>query len=262
MTTSTYSFGGISKIVAGSLLISVSISYIADKIKAYRLKNKKKADNVIVLIQKNDERINETTQLNFLKQVKKLDDNKDVNIIIQTNGGVLCNSEAICQYIFNLKNDKRKIRCYVPNFAFSGGCLIALCCDEIVITKNSFLSPCDAQFAMDFSGRRYALESVVKTVNYKQLKNEKIDENWLASYYECQLVMIRQKEFLDKIVVECKYDEETKTKIYDELFSGKHNHDRLFSAVEMQKMSKRVIISDKMPDFVTSFMPDNDNDKD
>jgi ClpP class serine protease len=251
MSTNNNSSLGFGRIclIGGGLLISTYI--LGNALSRKLTKSKKKKDNIVSIINVSRS-LNDKTQMNFLTQSKNLTPDKDVNIIIHTFGGYLFCGEAISQYIFNLRNSGKykKIRCYVPYYACSAGCMISLCCDEIVATKNSLFGPCDAQCAVGIR-ERHSADTIIRTVTYKQENKEKIDESWLASGFDCKQVLERQKEFVNKIQKECKYTDDQKETIYTEMFSGKYNHDKFFTGEELQKICGRVTIVDTMPEFVT-----------
>lgn len=193
------------------------------------------------------------TQLKFLEQYEKLDKDRDINLIIETVGGAMSSSEAICNYILNHKG-KGKIRCFIPRYAHSGGCMIALTCDEIIMTPNSIISPCDAQHCMGLFARPHSNSAIMYTAKYKKERSEKIDETWLASEHDALLCSERQQKFMDKLVDRGKYDKETGKVIFEEFFSGKYNHDHLFSAEDAQRLGLNVQITDRVPEWVRKFL--------
>lgn len=193
------------------------------------------------------------TQLKFLEQYEKLDKDKDINLIIETVGGTIASAEAICNYILNHKG-KGKIRCYIPHYAHSGGCMIALTCDEIIMTANSVISPCDAQHTMSILSKPHSSSAILYTAKYKKDKDEKINEEWLASEHDAMLCSTRQRKFMDKLINKGKYTKEVGEKIYDEFFSGKYNHDQIFTAEEALELGLKVSIIDSNPNWVKRLM--------
>ncbi len=65
-----------------------------------------------------------------------------IDIILHTPGGLVLASEQIA---YALKNHPDKVTVFVPHYAMSGGTLIALAADEIVMDANAVLAPVDPQ---------------------------------------------------------------------------------------------------------------------
>ena len=67
-------------------------------------------------------------------------EDEDVNLIIQTYGGYAVWCQKICETIRNRREKGGKVRVYVQDYAFSSGSIIAMCADELYMTKNASLS--------------------------------------------------------------------------------------------------------------------------
>lgn len=193
----------------------------------------------------NDDMININTHMDFIKKYEKMDKDKDIVIVMHTLGGALTCAEAISNCILNHKG-KGKIICIVPYYAYSAGCFIALCCDKIIMSKNSILGPCDAQKPVG-ALQTYSISSILKTINYKISKNDKIKEDWLASSFDAELCKTRQSDFLNKIMIHGKMDGVVKDRVYEEFFSGKYNHDKIFSAQDAKEIGVNIEIIEEIP---------------
>ncbi|MDD5615902.1 MAG: ATP-dependent Clp protease proteolytic subunit [Candidatus Methanoperedens sp.] len=66
----------------------------------------------------------------------------DVDLILHTPGGLVLASEMIAMAV---KNHPAKVTVIIPFYAMSGGTLIALAADEIIMEKDSVLGPVDPQ---------------------------------------------------------------------------------------------------------------------
>ena len=214
-------------------------------------KNKLPKNNIIPIIHStnpsigDDDMITIGTHMDFVKAYEKVDKTKDIDIIMHTVGGELSSAEAICNCITNHQSKyTSKINVYIPYYSYSGGCMIALACDKIIILRNAILGPCDAQI---YVTSRHSIAAIINTVDYKKSKEEKIDENWLASSYDAQLCKERQLEYVNKLIKFGKFNDNVGKTIYDEFFSGKHNHDKIFSAQEVKDLGLNVEIVDELP---------------
>lgn len=70
---------------------------------------------------------------------------KDIDLIIQTPGGMV---DAIEKFVTVLRQLKMRYRVIVPSLAKSGGTVIAMSAEKILLGVNSELGPIDPQFVM------------------------------------------------------------------------------------------------------------------
>jgi len=78
----------------------------------------------------------------ILRAIRLTPDEKPIDLIIHTPGGLVL---AASQIAHALKAHKGKITVFIPHYAMSGGTLIALAADEIVMDPNAVLGPVDPQ---------------------------------------------------------------------------------------------------------------------
>jgi ClpP class serine protease len=67
-----------------------------------------------------------------------------IDLILHTPGGLVLATEQIARA---LTRHKAKVTVYVPHYAMSGGTLLALAADEIVMDPNAVLGPVDPQLS-------------------------------------------------------------------------------------------------------------------
>jgi ClpP class serine protease len=77
-----------------------------------------------------------------LRAIQMTDDDVPLDIVLHTPGGLVLAALQIAQAIHEHKG---KVTVFVPHYAMSGGTLIALAADEIVMCKHSVLGPIDPQ---------------------------------------------------------------------------------------------------------------------
>jgi ClpP class serine protease len=80
-------------------------------------------------------------------------------LILHTPGGLVLAAEQIAKA---LVEHKGKVTVFVPHYAMSGGTLIALAADEIVMDSNAVLGPVDPQIG------DMPAASIVKILDYKR----------------------------------------------------------------------------------------------
>ena len=77
----------------------------------------------------------------FMQAVHQLDRNLGVDLILHTPGGSIASTEAIVNYLHNIFGDN--MRAIIPQAAMSAGTMVACCCREIIMGKQSSLGPID-----------------------------------------------------------------------------------------------------------------------
>ncbi len=77
-----------------------------------------------------------------LRAIRMTPADMPLDIVLHTPGGLVLASEQIA---CALKRHKGKVTVFIPHYAMSGGTLIAMAADEIVMDPNAVLGPVDPQ---------------------------------------------------------------------------------------------------------------------
>src|SRR2546423_3262477 len=77
-----------------------------------------------------------------LRAIHMTDDDVPLDLVLHTPGGVVL---AALQIARAVREHKGKVTVFVPHYAMSGGTLIALAADEIVMCSHAVLGPIDPQ---------------------------------------------------------------------------------------------------------------------
>ena len=77
-----------------------------------------------------------------LRAIQMTADDVPLDIVLHTPGGLVL---AALQIARAVRDHKAKVTVFVPHYAMSGGTLIALAADEIVMCRHSVLGPIDPQ---------------------------------------------------------------------------------------------------------------------
>src|SRR5437879_13316434 len=77
-----------------------------------------------------------------LRAIRFTPPEQPIDVILHTPGGLVLAAEQIAKA---LVEHKGKVTVFVPHYAMSGGTLIALAADEIVMDPNAVLGPVDPQ---------------------------------------------------------------------------------------------------------------------
>lgn len=79
---------------------------------------------------------------NLLTAIRLTPANVPIDILLHTPGGLVLAAEQIAEA---LKKHPAKVSVLIPHYAMSGGMLIALAADEIIMDPNAVLGPVDPQ---------------------------------------------------------------------------------------------------------------------
>ena len=96
-----------------------------------------------------------------LRAIHLTDTDVPIDLVLHTPGGLVLASLQIARA---LANHKAKVTVFVPHYAMSGGTLIALAADEIVMSPHATLGPVDPQIG------QYAAASILKVIDQKPIK--------------------------------------------------------------------------------------------
>jgi len=77
-----------------------------------------------------------------LRAIRLTPEEQPIDLILHTPGGLVLAAEQIAKA---LVEHKGRVTVFVPHYAMSGGTLIALAADEIVMDRNAVLGPVDPQ---------------------------------------------------------------------------------------------------------------------
>lgn len=151
-----------------------------------------------------------------------------IDLIIHTPGGVAL---AATQIAFAIDAHPGKKTVMVPHYAMSGGTLVALAADEVMMDPQAVLGPVDPQIG-DQQGV-YAASSIIKVVGTK--KTDELDDRTLYLAEESRKAISQMKDIVRKLVSDIRTPEETE-RIVEELVSGKYTHDFPITAEEACKL--------------------------
>jgi ClpP class serine protease len=103
----------------------------------------------------------------ILQAIRLTPDSQPIDLIMHTPGGLVLASNQIAQALLRREG---KVTVFVPHYAMSGGTLIALAADEIVMDANAVLGPVDPQIG------EYPAASIMRAV---QVENPNRDDRTL-----------------------------------------------------------------------------------
>jgi ClpP class serine protease len=175
-----------------------------------------------------------------LRAIQMTDEEIPLDLVLHTPGGLVL---AALQIARAIRGHKAKVTVFVPHYAMSGGTLIALAADEIVMCKHSVLGPIDPQVG------EYPAASLIKAVEQKPMSE--IDDKTLilADVGRKAIGQVKNAahELLDHRLPSDQADALAKT-----LASGTWTHDYPISAEEAKKLG--LFVTTDMPDTVLELL--------
>src|SRR6266404_3532658 len=176
----------------------------------------------------------------ILRAIKLTDKTVPINLILHTPGGLVL---AARQIAHALERHEAKVTVFVPHYAMSGGTLISLAADEIVMDPNAVLGPVDPQL------NEYPAASILKAVSQKD-KN-KIDDQTLILADISEKAIAQLKDVVRKIL-EDKVGRTKADALAETLATGNWTHDYPLTYEELKDLGLPVSID--MPPDVYEFM--------
>ena len=176
----------------------------------------------------------------ILRAIKLTGKTEPINLIIHTPGGLVL---AARQIAHALGNHEGKVTVYVPHYAMSGGTLIALAADQIVMDPNAVLGPVDPQL------NEYPAASIIKAVAQKD-KN-KVDDQTLILADISEKAITQLKKTVHQILKD-KMGDQKAQELSETLATGRWTHDYPLTHEELGEMG--LPVSTDVPEEVYSFM--------
>ena len=125
-----------------------------------------------------------------LRAIHLTDKDVPIDLILHTPGGLVL---AALQIAKAIKKHRGKVSVFVPHYAMSGGTLISLAADEIVMSEHAVLGPVDPQLG------KYPAASVLKVIDAKPPKEVEDETLIMADQARKAIVQVREsvRELLD-----------------------------------------------------------------
>ncbi len=167
-----------------------------------------------------------------------------IDLVLHTPGGLVLASEQIA---CALKRHPGKVTVFVPHYALSGGTLIALAADEIVMDPNAVLGPVDPQLGGP-QGNYYPAASILKALEQPNPNRDDhtlilgdVARKALQQVYETVYALVRDK-----------MPEDQAREVARALSEGRWTHDYPIDFEQARSMG--LPVSDEMPREVYDLM--------
>ena len=157
-----------------------------------------------------------------LRAISQTDPETPIDLILHTPGGLVLASLQIARAIFKHKG---RVTAIVPHFAMSGGTLIAMACDEIVMSPHAVLGPVDPQLGP------YPAASVLRVRHEKPI--EHIEDQTLILADQAEKAIDQVRRALTELLSD-KYGAEKADELARLASEGNWTHDRPITYEELK----------------------------
>ena len=124
-----------------------------------------------------------------LRAIHLTDPAVPIDIVLHTPGGLVLASLQIARAIHKHQG---KVTAFVPHYAMSGGTLIALAADEIIMSEYAVIGPVDPQLG------QYPAASILKAVAKKPVAE--VDDNTLILADQAEKAMTQLRDSVQELL--------------------------------------------------------------
>ena len=182
--------------------------------------------------------INDSEQV--IRAIHMTDPDVPIDLVLHTPGGLVL---AALQIARAVKDHPGKVTAFVPHYAMSGGTLIALAADEIVMDKHAVLGPVDPQM-----GNRPAA-SLLKVIKSKPI--DKVDDNSIVMADMAEKALKQMKKNVTELLSDTLGAQKAQ-ELSELLSQGTWTHDHPISWQEAKDMG--LPVKTDMPDLFYELM--------
>jgi ClpP class serine protease len=175
-----------------------------------------------------------------MRAVALTDPEVGIDLVLHTPGGLVLAATQIARAI---RKHKGKVSVFVPHYAMSGGTLIALGADEVVMSPHAVLGPVDPQVG------QYPAASLVKVLARKPI--EKVDDETLIMADVGEKALFQLQETTRELLSRSQTPEKAK-ELAEILATGTWTHDFPITVEVAQQLGLKV--SSDMPEDVLQLM--------
>lgn len=175
-----------------------------------------------------------------LRAIRLTDPKVPIELVLHTPGGLVLASVQIARAI---KRHEGKVTVYVPHYAMSGGTLVAMAADEIVMSADAVLGPVDPQVG------QYPAASVVKAVEAKPVAE--VDDTTLILADQSRKALEQVSDTVEELLTPQVGAEKAK-ELAQLLAEGTWTHDFAITYEAAKEMGLNV--SDQMPPEILELM--------
>jgi ClpP class serine protease len=155
-----------------------------------------------------------------LRAIRQTPEDSPIDLLLHTPGGLVLASEQIA---YAVRSHPGKVTVLVPHYAMSGGTLIALAADEILMDQAAVLGPVDPQLG------DMPAAALVRVVTKKPV--ERLDDRTLLLADLADKALRHMKQVVGDLLADRVEPERAET-IAEELAGGHYTHDDPITVTE------------------------------
>jgi len=163
-----------------------------------------------------------------------------LDLVLHTPGGLVLAATQIARAVFKHKG---KVTVFVPHYAMSGGTLLALAADEIVMCQHAVLGPVDPQLG------EYPAASILKAAHQKPIAE--VDDKTLILADQAEKAIVQMRQEVAELLAD-KYPAEKAREIAKLMTSGTWTHDYPITFERARDLDLRV--SSDVPENIMRLM--------
>jgi ClpP class serine protease len=163
-----------------------------------------------------------------MRACEMTDPQMPLDLVLHTPGGLVLAATQIARAV---RSRKGKVTVFVPHYAMSGGTLIALAADEIVMAPHAVLGPVDPQLG------QYAAASLLKVVQKKPIAD--VDDQTLILADVAEKAVAQVRDSVSELLTRSVSAEKAKT-LANLLSTGTWTHDYPITFEEAKRQGLNV----------------------
>jgi ClpP class serine protease len=164
-----------------------------------------------------------------LRAIRTTPDDRPIDLLLHTPGGLVLASEQIA---YALRDHPAKVTVIVPHYAMSGGTLLALAADEILMDPAAVLGPVDPQLGP------LPAASILRAVQRKAVDH--VDDTTLVMADVAEKAVRHMKDVVRRLLLH-RHDPERADALAEQLAGGHYTHDDPITFDEAQGLDLPVV---------------------
>ena len=178
----------------------------------------------------------------LLRALRLTAEDVPIDIILHTPGGLALAAEQIAHAICRRR---AKVTVYVPHYAMSGGTLIALAADEIVMDPNAVLGSLDPQLG------QHPAASIIQAVDWKTEHRQEIDDETLILADVARKAMLQLRQCVAGVLTD-RFGPEKAGALAETFTHGEWTHDHPLNVETLGRLG--LPINTDMPREIYEYM--------
>ncbi len=174
-----------------------------------------------------------------LRAIRLTDEDVPIDMLLHTPGGLVLAAEQIA---YALCRHKAKVTVFVPHYAMSGGTLVSLAADEIVMDPNAVLGPVDPQLQGPAGGGGYPAASILAAL---ETPNPNRDDETLILADVARKAINQVYQTVHKLLLSNGLQDPKADELARKLSQGQWTHDYPISVDEAREMG--LPVTEEMP---------------